>query len=370
MLFDFELRGKAMGGVASIGHGGGSWLALTLFSIVATAATILICLNSSQLGTLTRLIDRPDLGRKLHAKDTPIVGGLAMMVPVLILTLLEALIFHVEVFMLAATFAASVVLAIGVLDDRLDLSAAWRLIGLFFVVFVAFSVEPIFVVHSIGFDVFGVRLFVPFHSLAAPITLLMIVGFVNATNMADGMNGQFLGSVLVWTILLLRYVPPADFAPLAGLFCCAAAALVFNLRGRVFSGSAGAYSGALFIALCTIAVYRQTRSNLAAQTVAIWFWLPVLDCVRLMTTRALVSRSPLSGDRRHLHHILLSIMRHKYALVTYLVLLGLPAFVTELNTLAGLYCLLGCTFVYCAIVASQREVGATLGAGTALNAGE
>jgi UDP-GlcNAc:undecaprenyl-phosphate GlcNAc-1-phosphate transferase len=370
VLFDFDLWGKAMGGVAGIGHGGGSWLALTLFSVIATAATILICLNSSQLGTLTRLIDRPDLSRKLHAKDTPIVGGLAMMIPVLVLTLLEALVLHIEVFMLAATFAASVVLAIGVLDDRLDLSAAWRLVGLFFVVFVAFSVEPIFVVHSIGFDAFGVRLTVPFHSLAAPITLLMIVGFVNATNMADGMNGQFLGSVLIWTILLLRYVPPVDFAPLAGLLCCAAAALVFNLKGRVFSGSAGAYSGALFIALCTIAVYRQTHSNLAAQTVAIWFWLPVADCLRLMTTRLLAARSPLSGDRRHLHHILLSAMRHKYALATYLTLLGLPALVTELNAVAGLYCLLGCSFAYFAIVASQRGVASKLGIGAALNAGE
>ena len=359
-----------MSGLAGIGHGGGSWLALTLLSAIATAATILICLNSFQLGTLTRLIDRPDLTRKLHASDTPIVGGLAMMIPALVLTLLEALAFHVEVFMLAATFAASVVLAIGVLDDRLDVSAAWRLVGIFFVVFVAFSVEPIFVVHSIGLNGFGVHVNVPFHSLAAPITLLMIVGFVNATNMADGMNGQFLGSVLIWTALLLRYVPAVDFAPLAGLFCCAAAALAFNLKGRVFSGSAGAYSGALFIALCTIAVYRQTRSNLPAQTVAIWFWLPVIDCLRLMATRVLASRSPLSGDRTHLHHILLAMMRPGYALAAYLTLLGFPALVTELNPVAGLYCLLGCAFVYFAIVASQREVAPELGVGTALNAGD
>src|SRR5689334_18013402 len=190
-----------MGVIADIGHGGGSWLALVALGFLATFATILICLNSSQLGTLTRLIDRPDLGRKLHEKDTPIVGGLAMMIPVLVLTLLEAMLFHIEVFMLAAVFAASVVLAIGVLDDRLDLSPAWRLLGLFFVVFIAFSVEPTFVVHSISLNLLGTHLTVPFHSLAAPITLLMIVGFVNATNMADGMNGQFLGSVVIWTLL-------------------------------------------------------------------------------------------------------------------------------------------------------------------------
>jgi hypothetical protein len=43
---------------------------------------------------------------------------------------------------------------------------------------------------------------------------------------------------------------------------------------------------------------------------------------------------------------------------------------TELNVVAGLYCLLGCAFVYFALVAGQRETAPKLGAGTAINAGE
>ena len=353
-------KGAVFAQLAGIGHGGGSWLVLVLLSAIATATTIFICLNSSQLGTAAQLIDKPDLGRKLHGRDTPIVGGLAMMIPVLVLAILEIVLFRTEPFMLAATFAASVVLAIGVLDDRFDLSPAWRFVALFFVVFVAFSVEPLFVVHSISLTIFGTPIDVPLHALAGPITLLMIVGFVNATNMADGMNGQFLGSVIIWTLLLLHYVRPSEILPLAGLLCSAGAALYFNLKGRVFSGSAGAYSGALFIALCTIAVYRETNTTLHAQTVALWFWLPVVDCLRLMTTRLLSAKSPFEGDRDHLHHILLRLLPHRYALLSYLTLLGLPALAAEFNPLAGQFVLVGCALVYGALVSAPRTVSAKL----------
>jgi len=357
-------NGALLGDFAGLGHGGGSGLVLILLSVLATVTTIIICLNSSQLGTAARLIDRPDFGRKLHGRDTPIVGGLAMMIPALILTLVDITFFRAEPFMLAAAFAASVVLAIGVLDDRFDLSPAWRFVALFFVVYVAFSVEPQFVVRSINMTVFGASIALPLHSLAGPITLLMIVGFVNATNMADGMNGQFLGSVVIWTLLLLHYVPRAEVAPLIGLLCSAGAALYFNLKGRVFSGSAGAYSGALFIALCTIAVYRQTNSNLQALTVAMWFWLPVVDCLRLMTTRILSSRSPFDGGRDHLHHVLLDLMPHRYALASYLGLLGLPALAAEFDPLAGQFVLIACALVYGALISVPRAA-ASLSMGNA-----
>ena len=150
--------------LAGVGHGGGSSLILVAASLAATIATILICAKSAQLGAITKLIDRPDLGRKRHLRDTPIVGGLAVMVPTLLLSVGYVMTFPAEPFLLAATFASSVILAIGVLDDRLDLSPAWRFTALFYVVFVAFSVEPQFVVHSVGikFSRNGHRSPVPF----------------------------------------------------------------------------------------------------------------------------------------------------------------------------------------------------------------
>jgi UDP-GlcNAc:undecaprenyl-phosphate GlcNAc-1-phosphate transferase len=347
--------GTLLTDLARVGHGGGSWLVLVAGSLAATIATILICGRSAELGALTKLIDRPNSGRKLHLRDTPIVGGLAVMVPTLLLSLAYVLTFPAEPFLLAATFAASVILAIGVLDDRLDLSPAWRFTALFYVVFVAFSVEPQFVVHSVSVHVLGAGFDVPFHSLAGPITLLMIVGFANATNMADGMNGQLLGSIVIWSLLLLHYIGKTEVMPVVTLLCCAAVAFCYNLNGRLFSGSGGAYAGAVFIALCTIAVYRSTPAALPAQTVAMWFWLPVVDCLRLMIKRSMAMKSPFAGDRDHIHHALLSLMKPNGALAAYLILLGLPGGVTIFSKPAGELTLLCCVVGYVAVLYVRRE---------------
>jgi UDP-GlcNAc:undecaprenyl-phosphate GlcNAc-1-phosphate transferase len=142
--------------------------------------------------------------------------------------------------------------------------------------------------------------------------------------------------------------------PVVTLFCCAAVALCYNLNGRLFSGSGGAYSGAVFIALCTIAVYRSTPATLTAQIVAMWFWLPVVDCLRLMIKRVAAMRSPFAGDRDHIHHALLSLMRPTYALMVYLALLGLPGLVTILNPAAGGLTLLGCIAAYVMLISGRR----------------
>ena len=111
----------------------------------------------------------------------------------------------------------------------------------------------------------------------------------------------------------------------------------------------------MLIGLLAIADYRETHSTLSAVTVAIWFWLPVVDCLRLMLTRMLEARSPFDGDRRHLHHLLLARMAHPYALVSYLALLGLPALVTEIDPMAGQLTLLGCFVLYLSIVLPRRQ---------------
>jgi UDP-N-acetylmuramyl pentapeptide phosphotransferase/UDP-N-acetylglucosamine-1-phosphate transferase len=113
------------------------------------------------------------------------------------------------------------------------------------------------------------------------VTLVIIVGFVNAANMADGMNGQLPGSVVIWTAFLLCYVPPALAAPYIALLLSASVAFAFNIRGALFSGSAGAYSASLFLALSAIATYRVAGDTLPAEVPALWFYLPVLDCLRL-----------------------------------------------------------------------------------------
>ncbi len=323
--------------------------------MVSAVLTAAICCFARVFGERAQLIARPDGDRRLHEKDTPLIGGLAVLVPAFVVSLIYMTFYKHEFFMQVAIIASAFMLIIGVLDDRLGISPVWRLVALTFISFVVFSVEPMFVLYSFHFWILHVNWIVQLAPIAAPITALMIVGFVNASNMADGMNGQLLGSILIWSALIMRHLGFDAALPFVALICSTAVALVFNLRSKLFSGSAGAYAASLFIALGAIAAYRQSYPILYAQTPLFWFWLPVLDCLRLFVTRIAHGKSPFLGDRSHFHHMLLDVMRTRYALPIYLVLLGLPGAVAETGhgdigqNLAKI-ALLVCLAIYGAIV--------------------
>ena len=343
------------GKIAAIGHGGGSWVSVAVLSTAAIVTTIVICSYSSSLASAARLVDKPDFERKLHARETPLIGGLAMMVPTLAIALIYVLLFPADTYLSAGIFASSVVLLLGVVDDRMSISAPWRLAALIYAIFVALSVEPDFILYSLNLNFLGLSTVIPFHSLAGPLTLLIVVGFINAANLADGMNGQLLGSVLIWSAFLMRYSAPADAAPFFVLFICAGITLVFNLRGRLFSGSAGAYSSAIFIGLSAIATYHHSQGALQATTVALWFWLPVADCIRVMLHRLKARKSPFEGDRDHFHHLLLVQFGQRLALPIYLILLGLPGLVAILDPKLGQIALVGCFAAYWFLVSTRLQ---------------
>ncbi|RME66547.1 MAG: hypothetical protein D6782_04140, partial [Alphaproteobacteria bacterium] len=118
---------------------------------------------------------------------------------------------------------------------------------------------------------------------------------------------------------------PLYWAPL--LMAAAVALLIafyFNMRGVFFLGDAGSYGWAGMIGLMAIAAYSANFFALAADQVALWFLVPVVDCLRLMTARVLNGRSPFMGDRNHLHHHLAKAMPWHFGLAFYLALVAVP----------------------------------------------
>jgi len=322
------------------------YLSLAVLAGVSALATLLICINADHIGRSLGLLDRPDGVRKLHAEVTPLVGGLAVMAPVFALSLFAAWFANLHNYVEIAALAAVAILLLGLTDDRRGLNAVLRLVAIASATLIAFLLDPLFVLHTLRLDLFGLEMVVGFGAASMLVTLVIIVGFVNAANMADGMNGQLLGSVMIWTGFLLCYVPPEVSLPYIALLLSASVAFIFNLRGALFSGSAGAYSASLFLALSAIATYRIAGETLPAEVPALWFYLPVLDCLRLFAQRMIAGRSPLSADRNHFHHILLRHMGAKQALAAYLFLLAFPGAMGLVALDFGSIALIPCVVVY------------------------
>jgi UDP-GlcNAc:undecaprenyl-phosphate GlcNAc-1-phosphate transferase len=330
---------------------------LLLGGAISAGLTALICYFGPRIAQTTRLIAHPDGERRLHAEDTPIVGGIGVLFPVLLLSAAYVVFFAHQDFMPTAIGAAAAMLIVGIVDDRADISSGWRFVALTYIVFCAFSFEPGLVVHTLRFQYSHVNINIPLDPIAAPFTALMILGLVNASNMADGMNGQLLGSILIWSAFIVHRMGFEAGLPFLLLMCSGSVALLFNLRDKLFSGSAGAYALTMFVALGAIANYRSSHGAMHADTPVFWFWLPVVDCLRLLVLRTMNGRAPSSPDRSHFHHILLGMMRTRYAIPFYLLLLGAPGALAEVDQAWGKFGLLICGTLYVLLILRSLNVG-------------
>jgi UDP-GlcNAc:undecaprenyl-phosphate GlcNAc-1-phosphate transferase len=315
--------------------------------LFCSLATLFMCLNAQVIGKITHLIDRPDGCRKHHSVETPLIGGLAVMLPAL---LVAAIYFNriqpVPHSMIVLTWAAAAALILGTLDDMLNLSARMRLLFFSAITFAVLMVYPSFVLHAIHILIFNHTVLVGLGIVAAPVIALVIIGFINAVNMADGLNGQLLGSIMIWSGFLLYYFGWKLGLPYFALMCSALVAFVFNLPGRLFMGSAGAYAAAMFIGLSAIVAYRHMGRGTTVNIPLSWFWLPVLDCVRLMISRTISRKSIFSPDRNHLHHKLGQYIAPPQTLLVYLIFLAAPGLAAIANPGFGQIVLVLCTSCY------------------------
>ncbi|MCL2894660.1 UDP-N-acetylglucosamine--undecaprenyl-phosphate N-acetylglucosaminephosphotransferase [Brenneria tiliae] len=253
------------------------------------------------------LVDKPD-ARKHHHGHIPYVGGISIY---LALWVLYAL--HPEwlpefpVYMVCA----SVLLIVGVLDDRFDLPVLPR-IAIQALVAGMMMYAGLYLV-SLGNILFGRELFLGVIGYA--VTLFAVWGAINAFNMADGIDG-LLGalSCVTFGALAVVFYFGGHYELAQWSLCLLAATLPYILlnlgiplgaKFKVFMGDAGStLIGFTVIWLLVLAT--QGEGAVIRPVTALWFIaLPLMDMVAVMVRRIRKGSSPFKPDREHLHHILM-----------------------------------------------------------------
>ncbi len=282
-----------------------------LVFLIVFAFTLALTPLLRQQAKRWQLVDLPDT-RKLHHGPVPLVGGLAMGTAFL------------AVFAAARPagepsqyigVAAAILLTLigGALDDLRGLRATPKFA---FQIFAALLLAT-----------WGGTLLTHFGSLftgnvftlgrwSVPITVVAIVGLMNAINMTDGLDG-LAGSVTLAACLGFGYAAGgAGDAAMFTAICVAAGAiaafLVYNARApwrgpaTVYMGDAGSLLLGLLLAWFSIRLAMSPRPALAPMT-AVWILaLPLADMGTIMVRRMLRGRSPFVADREHVHHILVA----------------------------------------------------------------
>lgn len=314
-------------------------LAIFTIGAAAFAATALLARTAPRTCERLRLIDLPD-SRKSHEAATPLVGGLALLLVLLPLALTASwIVWHGEGLnsMILLTVAAASLTLIGLADDRHSLKPRHRVILEFLVFGTLAAVDPTYLVRALEFPLLGFQIGLGFDSLAILFTALCCVGLVNAVNMADGKNGLVMGLAIGWLLLIVLRAPATDVPFIVVLLAGLIALMVMNLRGRLFLGDGGAYGIAAVIGLLAIRAYNSSDNDpsrgLTAEEVVLIFIVPVIDSFRLTFFRLARGRSPMDGDREHLHHYLSDWVGWSRGLFVYLLAALAPA--TILMLLVG-----------------------------------
>ncbi len=303
-----------------------------------------------RLATRWGLLDQP-AARKVHEVPTPLGGGLAIWLgTVLPLALGSGVAYAlgstggestpnwlpgaVSVHLpgvveqlprlWALLGAASVLLLVGLVDDRRGIHWTWRL-GIQFAV-AGFTV---------AWQGWRLTAFIDWPPLTWFLSVLWIVALINAFNMLDNMDGlssgvaAIAGGMLAIALMIGRDPqtgqPQWFVAGLLWVLTGSAIGFLWHNRppARIFMGDAGSYFLGYILAVSTMLAtytgYEEGR-RYAVLTPLCVMAVPLYDMVTVIAIRLREGRSPFHADRNHFSHRLveLGFSKGQAVLVIYL----------------------------------------------------
>jgi UDP-GlcNAc:undecaprenyl-phosphate/decaprenyl-phosphate GlcNAc-1-phosphate transferase len=231
---------------------------------------------------------------------------------------------------------------IGFADDQTPITALSRILLVLVYLGAVFAISPDLIAKGLNWGSFEPT---PLPGWAyCGLLAVTTIGIVNAVNMADGQNGVVPTMFVIWSLCLMllgdRVVSEVAQILALGSFVV----LIFNVQGRLFLGDCGSYGVTFVIGLLALMAYAQGR--LTVETVTVWFFIPVMDCLRLIITRRLQGRSPMAPDTDHFHHRLQSKLGTRYGLVAYIASVGATSFIAALAPQFALVCIIVLTAIY------------------------
>ena len=324
------------------------YLGAGLLALVITPLVI-------HLGKRLRLVDRPG-ARKVHAGPVPRLGGLAIMLASVAMTLcIFALDNRIgqefrqrQTQLLALLGGALFMFLVGFIDDIHHLRARVKLVAQL----AAAVTVALLGIRIRGFAVGGWSP-VPLGPLAVPVTVLWIVGVTNAVNFIDGLDGLAAGiSAITCGVIAVFAIysgQPVMAVLMLAMLGSLTTFLLFNFNpARIFMGDGGSYFLGFMLAAGSVMCNTKSAALVALALPAIALGLPIFDTLFSMLRRVMERRSLDAPDRNHIHHRLLSMgIHHRHVVIIMYVVtllaagLGMFMMVTrDVGTLLVLGCVL------------------------------
>ncbi len=272
-----------------------------------------------------RWLDVPSEARKIHTRAVPRLGGVAVVLafftPILGLAIytnrISGLLYADAKLVLALGLGAAAIVTLGVYDDLKNASPKLKLTvqGL-----VAIGMWAAGFRWELMGNPFGESLVLGDFSL--PVTVLWIVGIVNALNLIDGLDGLAAGVALFASVVLFGVA----FVDHYVLLCLLTVSLAGSLTGflffnfnpaRIFLGDSGSMFLGFILAMVSLWTQQKTSTAAALIIPILALGLPILDTTLSFVRRLGARRNPFKADKEHVHHRLMALgLSHRGTVLT------------------------------------------------------
>ena len=289
---------------------------LFIFCIILSVITYYSIRKFITLAPKLSLVDIPN-ERSSHKKITPRGAGLVFG----FLFFISIFIFDFSNFSeIKYTLLAILIIYIcGLVDDLYTISSKQKFI---------FIIVASIIVFFNGYQITNIGTFfnIPINLgyLSLPFTVFAIVGFTNALNLSDGLDGLAASiSIIILSaifIIGLIYNDNTLIVWSALLISVVLAFLLLNwYPAKVFMGDSGSLLLGFIIAILSI----KTLNYVNPASILFLTALPIIDTLVVFRRRLQRGMSPFSPDKNHLHHILNNIKQDKAFTVRMLITMQL-----------------------------------------------
>lgn len=300
-------------------------------------------------------IDKPD-NRKVHKKIMPRLGGLAIYIAFMVAAVASL---EMTWDIVGILVGGTVIVIVGVLDDKYQLPAKVKLLGQIAAacVLIAFDIRIEWVNNPFGGYYY-------LDLLSIPLTIFWVISFTNVVNLIDGLDGLAAGVSAIASITVILVSVQMGYYHIAIMTAALAGGIIGFIRynfnpATIFMGD----TGSMFIGymLAAISVYGavKTAATIALIVPAIALGLPIMDTAFAILRRYSNGRPIFQPDKGHLHHRLLAMgMNQKQAvLLMYAITAALGIAAVLWAEVDGFYAALIIAVIITAVAVGAKKIG-------------
>lgn len=279
---------------------------------------------------------------KFHHRDDwmPTMGGLAIFIPYYIILFFFTPISNGQIFPIF--LGSFVVLVTGILDDIYELSPFIKIIG------ILIGASATYFLGDIALEMVNIPLIgtIHFGSLAFPLTIIWILGFTNAMNLIDGLDGLASGISMIGLstmgIIGFFFLTIEEVSISVMIFILVAAIAGFwpyNFQpASIFLGDAGALFLGFMIGVFSLEGLKNA-SLISFILPIVILGIPITDTLYAIIRRKLNKQPLKTKDMHHIHNRLMSLgLSHRQTVLAIYCLSGIFSIIALLynfSTLVG-----------------------------------